>query len=65
MDILYILIPVSLILLSIFVAGFYWTLKSGQYDDLDAQAHRILFDNQDDIAMTPKESRIEPDRDRN
>ena len=63
MDILYILIPVSLCLLTVFIAGFYWTVKSGQYDDLDAQAHRILFDNQDDIDMTPEEAKIPKEKD--
>ena len=32
------------------VAGFLWTLKSGQYDDLDGAALRILPD--DDVAGT-------------
>lgn len=30
------------------VALFFWTLKSGQYDDLDGAAHRILIDDEDD-----------------
>jgi len=31
---------------------FWWTVKSGQYDDLDSPAQRILFD--DDDHMIPK-----------
>jgi cbb3-type cytochrome oxidase maturation protein len=27
---------------------FFWTLKSGQYDDLDGAAHRILMDDEDE-----------------
>jgi cbb3-type cytochrome oxidase maturation protein len=29
---------------------FFWTLKSGQYDDLDGAAHRILMDDEDESA---------------
>ena len=30
------------------VAVFFWTLRSGQYDDLDGAAQRILIDDDDD-----------------
>lgn len=29
---------------------FFWTLKSGQYDDLDGAPHRILMDDEDESA---------------
>jgi cbb3-type cytochrome oxidase maturation protein len=29
------------------LAAFLWSLKSGQYDDLDGAAERILFDDDD------------------
>lgn len=29
------------------LAAFLWALKSGQFDDLDGAAHRILFDDDD------------------
>ncbi|HYD32211.1 MAG TPA: cbb3-type cytochrome oxidase assembly protein CcoS [Azospirillaceae bacterium] len=32
--------------------GFLWALKSGQFDDLDGAAHRILFDD-DDTPVPP------------
>lgn len=38
------LIPISLGLGAIGLAAFLWSLKSGQYDDLDGAAARILFD---------------------
>jgi len=56
LDILYLLVPITLGLITLAVVLFYWTVKSGQYDDLDSQAHRILFDDNDD--MTPPEARI-------
>ena len=48
MDILLILIPLALILGLVGLAAFLWTLKSGQYDDLDGAAHRILLDDDDE-----------------
>ena len=42
------LIPVALILGGIGLVAFLWALKSGQFDDLDGAAHRILFEDDDD-----------------
>lgn len=42
------LIPVALVLGAIGLAAFLWALKSGQFDDLDGAAHRILFEDDDD-----------------
>jgi cbb3-type cytochrome oxidase maturation protein len=47
MDSLLILIPAALGLGLIGLAGFLWALRSGQFDDLDGAAHRILFDDDD------------------
>lgn len=45
MDILYLLIPVSIIFVVIIAWVFVWSVKSGQYDDMEGPAHRILMDN--------------------
>lgn len=45
MDALILLIPLSLLLGLGALAGFLWTMRSGQYEDLDRAAHRILFDD--------------------
>lgn len=42
MDILMWLIPVSLILAGITLAGFFWALRSKQFDDPQGDASRIL-----------------------
>ena len=39
------LILLSLLLGGIGLAVFLWTLQSGQYDDLEGAANRILFDD--------------------
>ncbi|WP_394201489.1 cbb3-type cytochrome oxidase assembly protein CcoS [Marinagarivorans algicola] len=47
MESLYLLIPIAIIIVAIAVAVFFWAVKSGQYDDLDTEASRILFDEPD------------------
>jgi cbb3-type cytochrome oxidase maturation protein len=39
------LIPAALLLGLLGLAAFLWSLRSGQYEDLDGAAHRILFDD--------------------
>lgn len=48
MDILFLLIPLSIVLALLIGAAFWWAVRSGQFDDLEAPAHRILFDEDDD-----------------
>ncbi|MDR3435231.1 cbb3-type cytochrome oxidase assembly protein CcoS [Telmatospirillum sp.] len=38
------LIPVALVLGALGLVGFLWALRSGQFEDLDGAANRILFD---------------------
>jgi cbb3-type cytochrome oxidase maturation protein len=42
------LIPIALFLGLLGLGAFLWALRSGQYDDLDGAAERILFDDDDD-----------------
>ena len=44
MEIIFLLIPVSLVLLALIVWILMWAVRSGQYDDLEGPAHRILMD---------------------
>ena len=45
MEILFILIPVSLIIVMVSLAAFVWSVHNRQYEDLDKEAYRILFDD--------------------
>ncbi|QOR37830.1 cbb3-type cytochrome oxidase assembly protein CcoS [Billgrantia diversa] len=54
MTILYLLIPLSLILLGLAVWAFFWAVKNDQFEDLEGPAHRILFD-EDENDLTPAE----------
>lgn len=44
MDVIYFLIPLALLLLISAIGAFLWAARSGQFEDLDREAHRILFD---------------------
>lgn len=46
MDFFY-LIPIAIGLGVIGLGAFMWSLRDGQYDDLDGAAERILFDDDD------------------
>jgi cbb3-type cytochrome oxidase maturation protein len=52
MESLYLLIPLSLVLVGVLVWILRWSIKNGQFDDLDGPGHAILMD--DDVSA-PKE----------
>lgn len=45
MEIIYLLIPLSLVLVCIIIWALFWAIRSGQFDDLEGPAHRILMDD--------------------
>ena len=45
MEIIYILIPLGLVLLGLAVAAFFWAVRSGQFDDLESPAWRVVLDD--------------------
>ncbi|MCG5515607.1 MULTISPECIES: cbb3-type cytochrome oxidase assembly protein CcoS [unclassified Ectothiorhodospira] len=47
MNILYLLIPLGIIFMAVILAAFLWTVRAGQYDDMEGPAHRILMDDDD------------------
>lgn len=46
MSIMIVLIPGALLLGAAGLAAFFWSLRSGQYEDLEGAAHRILIDDE-------------------
>jgi cbb3-type cytochrome oxidase maturation protein len=44
------LIPIAMLLGLIGLGAFLWALRSGQFDDLDGAAYRILFDDDEDVS---------------
>jgi cbb3-type cytochrome oxidase maturation protein len=45
MEILMLLIPMSVALVALIAGAFWWSVRSGQFDDLEGPAHRILADD--------------------
>jgi len=42
MDILYLLVPLSVVLVFFIIAGVWWAIHSGQFDDIEKEGERIL-----------------------
>ncbi len=45
MEVLYLLLPIAILVAVVIAMFFIWSVKSGQYEDLDGSAHRILMDD--------------------
>ncbi|MQY51642.1 cbb3-type cytochrome oxidase assembly protein CcoS [Rhodocyclus tenuis] len=45
METLYLLIPVSVVLVFLIGIAFWWSLRGGQFDDLEGPAYRVLMDD--------------------
>ena len=45
MDILYLLVPMSVVLVFVIGSVFWWALEGGQFEDLEGAAQRILVDD--------------------
>ncbi|MFT5481625.1 MAG: cbb3-type cytochrome oxidase maturation protein [Halieaceae bacterium] len=55
MDSLYLLVPIAILFAALAIKLLLWAIDSGQYDDLDKEAWRILAEEQPEV---------KPDRDR-
>ena len=62
MSILLILIPLSLVLLIIGIAAFFWAVRNDQFEDLESPAWKILLD--DDTRPNPELSATDEDKKR-
>ena len=51
MSAVYIALPFALLLALVFLAAFIWSVRSGQMDDLETPAHRIL--GEDEVRKPP------------
>lgn len=49
MNILFLMIPISLLLGFSFLAAFVWSVSSGQMDDVETPQHRILNDEKETL----------------
>ncbi|MGD2136976.1 MAG: cbb3-type cytochrome oxidase assembly protein CcoS [Gammaproteobacteria bacterium] len=56
MEVIYLLIPLSILLVGLIAWVFLWAIRSGQFDDLEGPAHRILMDDDGPAAGSPGEN---------
>ena len=61
MEILYLLIPLSLLLVGAIIWIFLWAVRSGQFDDLEGPAHQILMDDDRPVIRQPEKTADETD----
>jgi len=54
MNILYFLVPLALLLAGVGVWAFIWSVKSGQFEDVETPSIRMLFDDEDEDKGQPK-----------
>jgi cbb3-type cytochrome oxidase maturation protein len=45
MDILYLLVPLSVILVLLILGGLWWAINTGQFEDVEAEGERILHED--------------------
>jgi cbb3-type cytochrome oxidase maturation protein len=62
MNVLYGLIPLMIILGLIGVGIFIWSVRSGQYDDLEGDASRILMDDDDPLLPENQNENEKPNK---
>lgn len=46
MDIILLLIPMAFVLGLVGLGAFFWALNNGQFDDIEGNASRILFEDE-------------------
>ncbi len=46
MEIIFVLLPISLLLAVVAYIAYWWNVKNGQYDDLETPAMRMLFEDE-------------------
>jgi cbb3-type cytochrome oxidase maturation protein len=51
MEIVYLLLPLAVLLAGVIAWIFFWAVRSGQFDDLEGPAHRILMDEAEDAPI--------------
>ena len=47
MEIIYYLIPMAVLIVIGIVGGLFWAVKTGQFDDMEGPAHRIIMDEEE------------------
>lgn len=62
MQAIFTLLPIALVLLALGAGALIWAVRSGQFDDLEGPAHRIIHDD-DDPRIPFNQGHSDPDED--
>ena len=60
MEVVYLLVPVSVVLVFGIAVAFWWSVKSGQFDDLEGPGFKVLMD--DDEAAQGRIAELAPEK---
>ena len=53
MEVVYLLVPVSVVLVFGIAVAFWWSVKSGQFDDLEGPGYRVVSDDDSPPKVAP------------
>ncbi|MBY0586963.1 cbb3-type cytochrome oxidase assembly protein CcoS [bacterium] len=62
MSVLYVSIPVALLMAAAAVVAFLWSVRAGQFEDLESARYRVLFDDRPARTPPPSTSSVEANR---
>ena len=60
MESLYLLVPLGLLAVVLILVLLWWSIHSGQYEDMEGHASRILMDDDDDLSSRSADSKKTP-----
>ena len=55
MNVLYFMVPLAILLAGAGIYAFFWSVRSGQFDDVETPAIRVLLDEEDELPARPEE----------
>ncbi len=61
MNALYLTIPMAMLIALGALVVFLWSLKSGQYEDIEGPKYRMLFDDEESNIGKPKQKKFHAD----
>lgn len=64
MEVVFVLIPLSIVLILVAIRAFTWSIDHGQFDDLERESLRILMDRDEPPESAADEDRSREDRPR-
>lgn len=62
METLYLLIPVSVVLVFLIGVAFWWSVRGGQFDDLEGPGYRVLMDDDKVASKRPAGDDVAPSK---